>query len=78
MDGSWTLGVALGHVRNAVVAFVAADDPSGESVFLAAECLGLDASESLDAATAALAAVRPGVPLAVWAALQAVRTRAIR
>ena len=31
-DGSWALAVSLGHVRNAVVAFVAAEDPSGESL----------------------------------------------
>lgn len=42
MDGSLELARALGHVRNAVVAFVAADDPSGESLFLAAECLDLE------------------------------------
>ena len=32
-DGSWALAVSLGHVRNAVVAFVAAEDPSGASLF---------------------------------------------
>lgn len=42
MNGSLELARALGHVRNAVVAFVAADDPSGESLFLAAECLDLE------------------------------------
>lgn len=42
MDGSWALGLALGHVRSAVVAFVSAEDPSGESLFLAAECLELE------------------------------------
>lgn len=42
MNGSLELARALGHVRNAVVAFVAADDPSGESLFLAAECLELE------------------------------------
>jgi len=95
-DGSWALAVSLGHVRNAVVAFVAAEDPSGESLFLAAECLelegvfaelgvepefadpGADGVESLDAASDALAAARPVVPLALWAALQAVRARAAR
>ncbi len=95
-DGSWALAVSLGHVRNAVVAFVAAEDPSGESLFLAAECLelegvfaelgvepeftdpGVDGIESLDAASDALAAARPVVPLALWAALQAVRARAAR
>ena len=41
-DGSWALAVSLGHVRNAVVAFVAAEDPSGASLFLAAECLELE------------------------------------
>lgn len=94
--GSRALAVSLGHVRNAVVAFVAAEDPSGESLFLAAECLelegvfaelgvdpefadpGTDGVESLDAASDALAAARPVVPLALWAALQAVRARAAR
>jgi len=42
MDGSWALGLALGHVRSAVVAFVSTEDPSGESLFLAAECLELE------------------------------------
>ena len=42
MNGSLELARALGHVRNAVVAFVAAEDPSGESLFLAAECLDLE------------------------------------
>ena len=96
MNGSVGLARALGHVRNAVVAFVAAEDPSGESLFLAAECLDLeglfaewgvepelldpepDAAASLDAASEALAAARPDAPLALWAALQAVRARAAR
>ena len=96
MDGSLDLARALGHVRNAVVAFVAAEDPSGESLFLAADCLDLEglfadlgvepepvdpgasAIASLDAASEALAAARPVVPLAVWAGLQAVRARAVR
>lgn len=42
MNGSLDLARALGHVRNAVVAFVAADDPSGESLFLAGDCLDLE------------------------------------
>lgn len=42
MDESLALGLALGHVRSAVVAFVATDDPTGESLFLAAECLDLE------------------------------------
>ena len=42
MDGSLDLARALGHVRNAVVAFVAAEDPSGESLFLAGDCLDLE------------------------------------
>ena len=42
MDELLALGLALGHVRSAVVAFVAAEDPSGESLFLAAECLELE------------------------------------
>ncbi len=42
MDVSWALGVALGHVRAATAALVAAEDPSGESLFLAGECLDLE------------------------------------
>ena len=96
MDESLALGLALGHVRSAVVAFVATDDPTGESLFLAADCLeveglfadlgvepepvdpSVDGVASLDAASEALAAARPVVPLAVWAGLQAVRARAAR
>lgn len=96
MDGPLALGLALGHVRGAKVAFVSADDPTGESLFLAAECLdleglfgdfgvvpqpvdpSLDAIASLDAASEVLAAARQVVPLALWAALQAVRARAAR
>jgi hypothetical protein len=36
------LAMVLGHVRNAVAAFAQADDPSGESLFLAADCLELE------------------------------------
>ena len=39
VDGSLALAVALAHLRNAATAFVSADDPSGESLFLAADCL---------------------------------------
>ena len=42
MEGSRALRVALGHVRCAVVAFVAAEDSSRESLFLAAECLEVE------------------------------------
>ena len=42
MDESSGASRALGHVRNAVAAFVARDDGSGESLFLAAECLELE------------------------------------
>jgi len=42
MEGSSALGLARGHVRCAVVAFVSAEDASGESLFLAAECLELE------------------------------------
>jgi len=42
MDESLALGLVLGHVRGAVVAFAAADDPTGESLFLAAQCLDLE------------------------------------
>lgn len=93
-DQSWALGLALGHVRCAVVAFTSAEDPSGDSLFLAAECLELeslfadvgvepelvdpsvDGFGSLDAASEVLASVRPVVPLALWAGLQAIRARA--
>ena len=96
MDGSLGLAIALGHVRNAVAAFVAAEDPTGESLFLAAECLDLEglfsefdvvpevvdrdagAPESLGLAAEVLASVRPHVPLALWASLQALRRRAAR
>ena len=96
MDELLALGLALGHVRSAVVAFVATDDPTGESLFLAAECLdleglcgdfgvvpqpvdsGVDAIASLDAASEVLAAARHVGPLALLAALQAVRARAAR
>lgn len=79
-----------------MVAFVSAEDPSGESLFLAAECLELeglfadlgvvpqpvepegDGFVSLDAASDALAAVRPVVPLGLWAGLQAVWATAER
>jgi len=96
VDGSLVLAIALGHVRNAAAAFVAAEDPTGESLFLAAECLDLEgmfsefdvipevvdrdvgAPESLDLAAEVLASVRPNVPLALWAGLQALRRRAAR
>ena len=42
MDESSAVGRALGHVRNAVAAFVATDDGSGESLFLAGDCLELE------------------------------------
>ena len=42
MEGSWALRLALGHLRCAVVAFVSAEDSSGESLFLAAECLEVE------------------------------------
>lgn len=96
MDTSAGLGRALGHVRNAANAFWDAADPSGESLFLAADCLDVEGLfselgvvpvvfdsdlgplESLDRAAELLAAVRPAVPLAVWAAVQALRARATR
>ncbi len=96
MDAPGGLGLAWGHVRNAAAAFLAVDDPSGECLFLAADCLDLeglfselgvapefvdetvDAIGSLDRAAAVLEAVRPGVPLAVWAGVQALRARAAR
>ena len=42
MDGPVGLGRALGHLRNASAAFLAADDLSSECLFLAAECLDLE------------------------------------
>jgi len=42
MGGSGALGLALGHVRNATAGFLGVDDPSGESLFLAAECVDLE------------------------------------
>ncbi len=42
MDEQRALGLALGHVRNALIVFAAVDDPSGESSFLALECLDLE------------------------------------
>ena len=53
-DGSWALAVSLGHVRCAVVAFVAAEDSSGESLFLAADCLEVRSDEDLAMVDAAL------------------------
>ncbi len=43
VDGSFALALALGHLRNAATAFLSADDPTGESLFLAAECRDLEA-----------------------------------
>lgn len=86
----------MGHVRSAANAFWDAADPSGEALFLAADCMDveglfselgvvpvvvdseLDPLESLDRAAELLAAVRPDVPIAVWAAVQALRARAAR
>lgn len=42
MDSQVALGRALGHVRNAANAFWEADDPSGECLFLAADCLDVE------------------------------------
>ena len=41
MDAPGGLGFAWGHVRNATAAFLAVDDPTSESLFLAADCLDL-------------------------------------
>lgn len=88
------LGLACGLVRHAGAVWLAADDPTGESLFLAAECFdleglfaeagvvpeladpGLGAAESLDRAAGLLESARSGVPLGLWAALQALRVRA--
>lgn len=42
MDGYEAFGLAYGHVQAAAAAFWAADDLSGESLFLAAECVALE------------------------------------
>lgn len=87
VNGSLELGRALGHVRNAVVAFVGADDPSGESLFLAAECLDLEGlfaelgvePELVDPGVDAMASLDAAShALALWARLQVVRARAPR
>jgi len=96
MDGPVGLGRALGFVRCATRGFVAEVDPSGEGLFLASECLDLEALfaelgvvpalvdgdlsavEALERASAELAGVRPVVPLGLWAAVQALRARAVR
>lgn len=96
MDGLLGLGRALGFVRCATRAFVAEVDPSGEGLFLASECLDvealfaelgvvpelvnadLSAVEALERAAAELAGVRRFVPLGLWAAVQALRARAVR
>jgi len=43
VDDSFALAVALAHLRNAATAFVTEADPTGESLFLAAECRDLEA-----------------------------------
>lgn len=96
MDGLLALELALGHVRNATAAWLAVDDPSGESLFLAADCLaleglfadlgvvpvvvdeGLDAARSLVRAAELVASARAVVPLAVWATVSSLRSRALR
>lgn len=74
---SWALGVALGHVRAATAALVAADDSSGESLFLAGECLDLEGvfsefgvvAEPVDAEVSALESLdRAGDVLACFRA----------
>lgn len=45
------VGVAWGHVRNAAAGLLAVEDPSGESLFVFAECLDVeDALAALGAA----------------------------
>ena len=87
MDAPGGLGFAWGHVRNATAAFLAVDDPTSESLFLAADCLdleglftelGLDAAGSLSRASDLLEEIRPVVPRAVWAAMESLRARAAR
>ena len=93
MDGSSAVGRALGHIRNAVVAFVTTDDGSGESLFLAAECLelegtlaelgvtpepvdpGLDAVESLRAASRELNAARSSAAQALCSGIEMLLAR---
>lgn len=90
------LGWALGHLRSATAWWVAAVDPSGESLFLAAEGLEVEALfaawgvvpeevdpvadplVALQLAIRELDAVRPTVPVGLWAAVHALQTRAER
>ncbi len=83
------LGEALGHIRNATAALLGVDDPTGESVLLGAQGLGLQdmlgdvwpaciadectAAESLAEAERLLAGVIDHVPLRVWATLRSLR-----
>ena len=96
MDGSSALALALGHLHNASGAFIAKEDSSGESLFLAAECmeleglfadlgivpelveLGMDAVESVQAASRTLERAPGSVPLELWCAVEALRARASR
>jgi hypothetical protein len=88
-DVGVALGEALGHIRNATVALLGVDDPTGESLLLAAQGLGLQdmlgdvwpayiadertAAESLAEAERMLAGVIDHVPIGVWAALRSLR-----
>lgn len=85
------VGEALGHIRNATAALLGADDPSGASLLLGAEALGVQdmlgdvwpaciedersAAESLAKAERLLEEVLDYVPLGVWAALRSLRQR---
>lgn len=42
MNGADELGLVLGHLRNAAAGFLRQPDPTGEAMFLAAECLDVE------------------------------------
>ena len=85
----WALSVALGHIRNATAALLAADDQTSESLLCGIAGLDLQglfadvwpayinddltAAESLAAAEHVLDQVVDEVPLAIWAGLRSLR-----
>lgn len=42
MNNTIELSLALGHLRNAAAGFIKKPDPTGEAMFLAAECLDVE------------------------------------
>lgn len=42
MNDTIELSLALGHLRNAAAGFIRQPDPTGEAMFLAAECLDVE------------------------------------